>query len=100
LKQSRRYLYSLVARRIDEISSSIVVRIEELERLLLVHVAQKAAMLVADAHRAELQGRDVDASIRAELPVDCERGGGLGWGGEDVLTRHWEMLLEGQRDGI
>lgn len=74
------YNHILIAGRIDEVPARVVIRIKELERRLLVHRAHETVPLVADAHRAEAQRRDVNASVWAQLAVPTELGGGFGSG--------------------
>ena len=57
--------YVLVIGGVNEISPSLVERIEELERGCLVHATHAELLpLVTDAHGTELQWRDVDSGIR------------------------------------
>jgi hypothetical protein len=56
--------HSLVAGRIDEVTTCVVICVKEFERRVLVHVAKAdSTPLIADAHSAELNGRDANAGI-------------------------------------
>jgi len=59
--------YALIIGCVDEISPSLVERIEKLERGFLVHTTHAELVpLVTDAHGTELQGRDMNAGIRGQ----------------------------------
>lgn len=68
---------SLSISSVDGIAACSVEGVEQLEATLLVHAAHaKRFPLVADAHSAELDGRDMDTCTGREGPVDTELGGG------------------------
>ena len=76
---------SLVIGRVDEVTTSFVVGIEQLETVLLVLAAQAdLGPLVTDAHPTELNRRDVHTSVRRELAMDTELRLGFGSGCEDT----------------
>lgn len=73
--------YSLAVGGIDEVPSRLVIRVEEFEGGLLVHIAHTDRMpLIADAHRSELNGGHMHACCGRELTINSElgrRSGGL-----------------------
>ena len=63
----------LVVSSINEVSSGIIERVEELETRLLVHHAHSELLpLVTDTHGAETEWRDVYARKRPELAVSAK----------------------------
>ena len=65
----------LIVRSVDEVASSVIVRVEELHTAFLVHRAHTVGgPLVSDAHRTELDGRDVYTSVGVKLSVIAQLG--------------------------
>lgn len=65
----------LVVGGIDEVSTSFVERIEQLEASLLIHSSHAIlGPLVTDAHRTERNGGDVDTGIASQLAMPAKFG--------------------------
>ena len=81
-------LCSLEVRSIDEVSTEVIVRVEELEAVFLVHRAHSAlGPLVTNAHTPKADGRDADAGSGAELAVEAQLGLGERQGCEELRHR-------------
>ena len=94
-KELLRGLVLVVVRRVDEVPSGIVERVEEREARLLVHRAHAELLpFVADARRAELERRDVHPSEGGELAVEPELGWGRRWGGEEIGHCAWVCRID------
>ena len=75
--------YTLLIRSVNEVATGLEVGVEKLERGLLVHGTHADfALLVANAHSTEHNGRDMDSRTRCELTVVAETGRRLGSGCE------------------
>lgn len=78
----------LVIGRIDEVAAQIKVRVQELEAGCLIHRSHEGVPLVANAHSAELDGRNAHARTRGQDAIDAKFGGRL-----------WSRCEEGHDDG-